>query len=84
MLTLLCITALLLPDHRHLFTVKFCKTAHDRRIVGIPAVAVDLYKIRKDTLKQIDRVRPVRMACIFDAIECGEFVCFHRCYFNAQ
>jgi hypothetical protein len=47
MLALVEISALLLPDYGYFLTVDAGKSANDRRVIGIPPIAVNLLKLRK-------------------------------------
>ena len=48
------------------------KPARYRRIVRVASVAVDLYKIREQRRKDIQRVRPVDRPRSLDAFECSD------------
>src|ERR1700694_3931692 len=53
------------------------KATDDCRIIGKPAVAVQLYKVFKKSLDVIQRIWPIRMSRKLDAVECRSRVLRH-------
>ena len=71
MTTLVDVAAFLLADDGDFVTVETGKSANDRGIIGISSIAVDLDKIGKDGVENIQRIRTVRMTRPLDAFKSG-------------
>jgi len=63
------IATFLLSDDGNFKPLEFCKPTNHRRVVGIPPIAVNLYKISKNSLEQIQSIWSIRISRLLHSLK---------------